>query len=646
MFESDRSGVRNLYSIRPDGTDLQPITDTDAAIFLTNVSAGPDGKPTISITGYLEGDVYRDSRPYEVGIEGGQPRRMHDAFGRSAVRSPDGSAVAFVRGNSSWSRRHYRGSDDRDIWVHRPADGSFEQVTTWEGNDGRPRWAGDKHVLYLSDRERDTMNLYRHRIGPGGGKIEPLTRFEDRDVTGFDVTPDGRTAVLHRWDTLYRLDLTDPDAVPIPIALWAAEDELDDEKIVDVSRKVTEAARNPDGKSMAMVTYGEVYVRGTDDGKPTRRITETPGREKDIAWSPDGTRLYFVTDQDGTESIHVATVQRTRDELRNTYSEATGTKASETEADDDTEAADEDATEDEEPAADADALSGSWRSEVDVPGTGLTEVNIELVLENDKSVAGTFSSADFQGTITGSFNPKTSQLSGECVVPGTAPLQLNAKVENGSMSGELSMTEGGPVIPFEATRVGVEKAGDDSDETDEGGKKADDEKAEEEEEDPSLDPARWSDALQFKVEPLLVTEFNDHSPVPSPDGMQLAFKRDGGNLMILDLATNEVRELRGGWDGWFSFAWSPDSRWIVFDQSDRNFNQDVFIVPADGSAEPVNITRHPDNDDSATFSNDGKALAFRSRRTGDEYDVWYVFLDEELEKMSEPERDQYFKDAA
>ena len=400
VFESDRSGTRNIFMMQPDGSGITQITDTDAGVFLNGVGNDAQGNAQIALTGYLEGDVYRDARSYEVGIEGGQPKRIHGAFGRSAVRSPDGSRVAFVRGASSWDRRHYRGPDDRNVWIYSPGDDSFAPLTTWDGNDGRPRWAGSDQVMYLSDREDDTVNLYRHGIASGSNDVEALTRFKDKDVMGFDVTPDGKAAVLHRWDTLYSLDLTDPEAVPRPIVISAPEDALDHEALVSVARKATEAARNPDGKSVAIVAYGNVYVRGTDKESTARRITTTPGREKDIAWSPDGTQLYFVSDEDGTESIMVASVERTRGELKADYVEAT----SEEEPED---AADESA---------ADVVSGEWLLQVEIMETGETTIELSLVLQDDGKVSGTFFALDFQGDFKGTFDRKTGELKGTCTI--------------------------------------------------------------------------------------------------------------------------------------------------------------------------------------------------------------------------------------
>ncbi len=657
IFESDRDGVRNMYSMKPDGTSITKITDTDASLFLSNVGVDADGEYQIALTGYLEGDVYRDSRPYEVSLKGGQPRRMHDAFGRNAVRSPDGSKVAFVRGGSSWSRRHYRGPDDRDVWVHRPAEDSFVQLTTWEGNDGLPRWSGEDQVLYLSDREGDTVNLYRHDLDAGEDGAEALTAFEERDVMAFDITPDGRTAIIHRWDTLYSLDLNDPEATPIPIVLYASEDELDSEELVSVGRKVTEAARNPDGKSIAMVAYGDVYVRGTEKSAKGRRVFSSPGREKDLTWSPDGSQLYFVSDVDGTESIMVAHVLQTRTELKDAYTEVTSPEE-EPEADDESEVEDEEGSEQEENSADP--VSGTWSCEANIPQAGPSEITIELTLAEDGSVTGEFSAADFSGTFSGEFDSTSGILTGVCTVFGRMSAQLEVTITDGSLRGSVILGEGGGVFPITGTHSGIdvdtadaaeekediteeEESEEDGEEDGEEDSEEDSEEEADEEEDPADDPARWAEALTFMVEPFLETEFNDHYPVISPDGVHLAFTRGNGMLMIMDLATNETRLLREGWDSGLEYRFTPDGRWVVFDQADRNFNQDIFIVPVDGSAHPINITRHPDNDGSPRIRSDGKSLAFRSERKDEEFDVWYVFLDESLERMSSEEQDEYFK---
>ena len=44
------------------------------------------------------------------------------------------------------------------------------------------------------------------------------------------------------------------------------------------------------------------------------------------------------------------------------------------------------------------------------------------------------------------------------------------------------------------------------------------------------------------------------------------------------------------------FDWSPDGKWVVYSKSDDDFNEDIWLAPVDGSREPFNLSRHPDNE--------------------------------------------------
>jgi dipeptidyl aminopeptidase/acylaminoacyl peptidase len=134
--------------------------------------------------------------------------------------------------------------------------------------------------------------------------------------------------------------------------------------------------------------------------------------------------------------------------------------------------------------------------------------------------------------------------------------------------------------------------------------------------------------------------------VASPDGKSLLFMRNPGNLARLDLESGEIKLMRNGWDDELEYVYSPDGALIAFAESDQDFNKDIWIMAADGSKSPVNVTRHPDNELAPRFSADGKILAFLSERTNEEFDVWMVNLDRDLDGLSQRDLDQYFKDAA
>ena len=250
-----------------DGTDVRQVTHEDGTLTLSAFSS--DGG-SVLVSASREGDVYRGVRPYGIAVEGGPIRRLTDAFGGAPVMSPDGKRIAFERGGSRWSRRHYRGPDDRDVWIYTISDGTFTRITGWEGNDGQPRWKDTETLMYMSDREGETVNLYELRVGRDESTARRLTDFSGKDVQSFDVSTDASVCVVHTWDTLYTLDVSKRSPDVRAISITAPEDELTDFTIKTVASDVTEAALSPDGQVMAVIAYGDVYVRNIDDGSPTR----------------------------------------------------------------------------------------------------------------------------------------------------------------------------------------------------------------------------------------------------------------------------------------------------------------------------------------------------------------------------------------
>ena len=145
-------------------------------------------------------------------------------------------------------------------------------------------------------------------------------------------------------------------------------------------------------------------------------------------------------------------------------------------------------------------------------------------------------------------------------------------------------------------------------------------------------------AAKLKFTRLTDSPQEEHGPLPSPDGKLIAYIRGTGDIMLMDAEGGNQRLLLAGWDE-PRLAWSPDSRWLAFSRNDIEFNEDVWIVPVDGSAAPVNASRHPDLDSHPVWSADGRKLAFLSRRSGENNsDIYFVFLRREDEELSRDQR--------
>lgn len=120
-------------------------------------------------------------------------------------------------------------------------------------------------------------------------------------------------------------------------------------------------------------------------------------------------------------------------------------------------------------------------------------------------------------------------------------------------------------------------------------------------------------------QPLLQGRADDRKPQWSPDGAQLAFISNRGNLSNdLYLVNANGRDLRRLTDSMIvtnDFVWSPDGTHIAF-VSRKDRNQEIYIVNI-VTGNLTNLTNDPRSDDFAPdWSPDGEYIAFVSNRDG------------------------------
>jgi Tol biopolymer transport system component len=137
---------------------------------------------------------------------------------------------------------------------------------------------------------------------------------------------------------------------------------------------------------------------------------------------------------------------------------------------------------------------------------------------------------------------------------------------------------------------------------------------------------------------------SDEQPSISPDGTKIAFASnqhyrffgDRENADLLDIyvmnadGTN-VRRLTFDAAPTYPLdtqsqnpAWSPDGTRIAY-ESTRGFEGkgEIFVINADGSGQPINVSNHPDWDTDPAWSPDGTQITFTSDRAG-QRDIWAV----------------------
>lgn len=326
-FESERDGPRSIYiaSIErtPTGVALGPVrrvTTTDRAQNLTGFT--PDGK-FVTFSATNEPSIYRSNRLYKAPVEGGPIERLSGAFGTYPHVSPDGTFLVFTHGRADFTRPKYNGSGAPDLWKMNIASGDFQRLTSDASSDADGWPLPDGSVVYLSSKSGE-FNVRRIPAGQTDAQAIDLTNFQPgkdeltigHGVRDLSVNAKGDTASFVVWDKLYTLDLKTPGAKPQPVAVAFSGDFADlDTQRLNLGKEVSEQAVSPDGKTLAVIARGQIFVRSTEENFPTRRVTLGSGRARGLAWSPDNRVLYFASDDTGTYQLYYATVALAKSDL-------------------------------------------------------------------------------------------------------------------------------------------------------------------------------------------------------------------------------------------------------------------------------------------------------------------------------------------
>jgi tricorn protease len=308
-FTSDREGNEDVYVMPTAGgvpTRLTTHTGWD------NAECWTRGGEAVLFTSYRD---TLETQLYVVSAGGGLPRRVIRDGAASPAISPDGRWIAYVRGNTAWWRKHYRGSASREIWIRAYEGGPSTKVVASPGDDDRPMWGSDGRTLYfMSERDDRVMNIWKVDLNlpaagsggaPSAGVPVEVTHHDSDGVQFASVSADG-SLIAYEWNAgVWKLRL--PDGVPEEVPILAPSDlKWNDDLRTTLSGGVTEFALSPDEDELAVVMHGEVYVFAFDDGEAGRsqRVTTTAARERDIAWMPDGETLLFASDRAGNYDIY------------------------------------------------------------------------------------------------------------------------------------------------------------------------------------------------------------------------------------------------------------------------------------------------------------------------------------------------------
>ncbi|MES2892086.1 MAG: S41 family peptidase [Bacteroidota bacterium] len=241
---------------------------------------------------------------YKVSIAGGtatlvfpQHFFLHD---HNLFENPATGELFF---NDTWEssfqlqRKGYKGPFNPDIQSYNPKSKTYKRYTDWKGKDFGATTDKAGKVFFISDEANGEYNLYTFV----GEKKTPLTNFTT-SIKAASVNANGGLVVFEKDYQLWLYDLATRKAAKMIIALFR-NNVLLKEKDFDTKGKITAFDVAPDGKKMAFVSRGELFVSDIE-GKFTQSLkNENKDRISEVKWLADNRTLLLVQTAGGYRNI-------------------------------------------------------------------------------------------------------------------------------------------------------------------------------------------------------------------------------------------------------------------------------------------------------------------------------------------------------
>ena len=315
VFSSVRERSKDIFMVPAEGGS--PVRITRHPYSEVPLTILKDGR--IIFSADIQQDTEYGAFPgtpqlYSVDAAGGKPELV-TSLPVSALSVAANGTVLYedYKGYEDPFRKHHTSSVTRDIWLYRPSaeqegfrmdgNGTYTKLSSFAGEDRNPVFAADGNTFYYLSEQDGTFNIYESSISsPETSK--QLTFVKGNPVRYVSVSENG--TITYSYDgELYLLKKgSEPEKIAIEITTDQIERDVE-EKVL--TSGVTDMAVSPDGKEIAIVIRGEVFVTSAEHNT-TRRITNTPEQERSVCFSEDGRTLYYASERNGHWGIWSATL--------------------------------------------------------------------------------------------------------------------------------------------------------------------------------------------------------------------------------------------------------------------------------------------------------------------------------------------------
>jgi len=286
-FSSNQFGNTDVYVMPLTGGEIKQLTYHDANDLVDSWSW--DSKSI-----YFTSSRYNGFSEYKVGLNGGTPSRLFGNYFNTihgVVEHPQTGELFF---NNTWEslffsqRKRYKGAYNPDIQSYNPKTKAYKQYTDWIGKDFWATLDQKGNIYFVSDELNEEYNLYTFV----GDKKTALTQFTT-SIKRPNVSANGEKVVFEKDYQLFVYDVASKQTQKLNFTIFR-NNVLSKQQEFDVKGKIESMDVSADGKKLAFVSRGELFVSDVE-GKFVKQIERgNAERVGEVKWLPDNKSLLFT----------------------------------------------------------------------------------------------------------------------------------------------------------------------------------------------------------------------------------------------------------------------------------------------------------------------------------------------------------------
>lgn len=312
-FASNRYGNFDIFTIPIEGGNPKRLTFHSGKE--TPTSFTPDSKHILfeaTIQDPAESAQFPRSylsELYKVSVNGGRITQVLTVPAQEAKYNSDMTKIIFQdsKGPENYWRKHHTSSVTRDIYIYDKTLNTYTKITSFNGEDREPIFAtNEKIIYYLSEQFGSNFNLCKTSLA-NGKEIIQLTSFKNHPVRFLTMTSKGDFCFGYNGEIYTFSEGAKPVKLQINIHNDYGENPIE---FITKSTGASEMAISPDGKEIAFVLRGNVFVT-SEDYSTTKQITATPEQERSVSFSPDGKSILYASERNNSWNIYQTKIKNT-----------------------------------------------------------------------------------------------------------------------------------------------------------------------------------------------------------------------------------------------------------------------------------------------------------------------------------------------